>query len=407
MLMVLCCLALLAIPSAQAQDPLVSEGFDHFYNLEYKQAIADFTSETGHHPDDPAAWNHLAQAILYRAMYRSGALESELVTGSNPFLRREKVKVTPDENQQFDDAIAKALSLCETRLQSNPQDPGALYALGVTHGLRANYNFLVRKAWMDALHDATRANRAHKQLMQLEPDNVDARLIPGIYDYVVGSLSWGYRFLGRFAGFRGNRARGIQTLQTVAQDGTLDRLDAQILLAAIYRRERRPDFAIPLVRSLIVQFPRNYLLHFELVQMYGDLGDREKGEAEIARIWKLHRDQAPGFCDLPPEKIDFLEGNFLFWNHELDQARTHLQKAAANADVLDLNTGIMSWMRLGQIDDLQLHHPLALAAYQRAVAMAPASEVARESKSYMANPYRRRNPNSVQRTADSPAETRN
>src|SRR5215472_470990 len=171
-----CCLALLVLAPLRAQDSRDSEGYDHFYNLEYDPAIQAFTAEAEQHPDDPNAWNHLAHATLYRAMYRGGALESELVTGSNPFLRRQKVKTTPAEDQQFYDAINKAVDLAQSRLRENQDDPQALDALGVSYALRANYNFLVRKAWVDSLHDATDARKAHKRLTESEPDNIDARM---------------------------------------------------------------------------------------------------------------------------------------------------------------------------------------------------------------------------------------
>src|ERR1700722_6609554 len=126
-LIAVCCLAL------RAQDANVSEGYDHFYNLEYDQAIATFTAETEQHPDDPNAWNHLAHATLYRAMYRGGALESELVTGSNPFLSRQKVKTSTAENQQFYDAIDKALNLAQSRFLANQNDLLPLASLVVSY----------------------------------------------------------------------------------------------------------------------------------------------------------------------------------------------------------------------------------------------------------------------------------
>lgn len=371
---------------------LAAQGYDHFYNLEYDQAITDFTEETEQQPDNPDAWNHLAHAILYRDLYRSGALESELVTGSNPFLRREKVKSSPEDQQRFFDAIDRAMQLARARMDENPEDPLGLQALGVSYALRGNYNFLVRKAWLDALHDATDARNAHKRLCDLEPDNVDARMIPGVYDYVVGSLPIGYRILGFLAGYHGDRNRGIQTLQTVARDGKADRADAEILLAAIYRRERRAQDAIPLLEDLIRRFPRNHLLRFEIVQMYSDLGDKDQALEEIARIRQLHREGAPGFGDLAPERIDYLEGNFLFWYNDLGQALEHMKKVTVKAHELDLNTGIMSWMRLGQIYDLEGRHSAATAAYRKAIAMAPLSEVARESRRYILKPYRRKAP---------------
>ncbi|MDP9113835.1 MAG: hypothetical protein M3O20_09145, partial [Acidobacteriota bacterium] len=64
-------------------------GYQHFYNLEFPEALAAFRAEAAANPGSPDAYNHVAHAILYREMFRSGALESELVTGSNPFLRRE------------------------------------------------------------------------------------------------------------------------------------------------------------------------------------------------------------------------------------------------------------------------------------------------------------------------------
>jgi len=383
------CTALLSVFALRAQDALVSEGYDHFYNLEYSEAIAAFTSEIEEHPDDPDAWNHLAHATLFRAMYRGGALESELVSGSNPFLRRQKVKTTAAEDQQFYEAIDKALDLAQTRLAENEDDSRALEALGVSYALRANYNFLVRKVWADALHDATDARKAHTRLTQLEPDNVDARMIPAIYDYVTGSLPLGYRILGFLAGYRGDRKRGIESLQSVAQDGKSNRVDAEIMLAAIYRRERRAPDAIPLLEDLTNRFPRNFLLHFEIVQMYSDLGDKTSALAEIGRIRDLRQTGAAGFAELQPEKIDYLEGNLLFWYSDLDQALDDMKKVTAKARELDLNTGIMSWMRLGQIYDLMGRRVSAVAAYKKAVAMAPLSEVGKESGRYITQPYTR------------------
>lgn len=386
-----CCgVILLAAVALRAQDdPLVAEGYDHFYNLEYDAALAAFTAETEQHPDDPTAWNHLAHATLFLAMYRSGALESELVTGSNPFVRRQKVKTTPAEDQQFYDAINKALDLAQSRLADNADDPRGLDALGVSYALRANYNFLVRKAWVDALHDATDARKAHKRLTELEPDNVDAGLIPAIYDYVTGSLPVGYRILGFLAGYHGDRNRGIESLQSVAKDGRSNRVDAEIMLAAIYRRERRAQDAIPLLEDLIQRFPRNFLLRFEIVQMYSDLGDKSTALAEIARVRDLRQNIAAGFADLMPEKIDYLEGNLLFWYNDLDEALNDMKKVTAKTRDLDLNTGLMSWMRLGQIYDLKGRRVPAIAAYKRAVTMAPLSEAGKESHRYITQPYKR------------------
>src|SRR5215471_8152936 len=106
-----------------AEDPLVERGFDHFYNLEYDQAIADFQQAIGHSPDSPSLHNDLAEVLVFREMYRDGA---------------------PEIEHQFLSEVARAMALCEARLKQNPKDTAAMYALGISYGLRADYHWLVQ-----------------------------------------------------------------------------------------------------------------------------------------------------------------------------------------------------------------------------------------------------------------------
>src|SRR5512140_2137346 len=160
-LIVLALLTSAAVLGQKNGDPLAVPGFEYVYNLEYNEALAYFHAEAARNPDSPDVYNHIAQTILYREMFRSGALESELVTGSNPFLRREGLNPSKADQQEFQDSINRALAIAEARLNKDANDTGALYAQGVSYGLRGNYYFLVQKAYRDALRDATTARKAH------------------------------------------------------------------------------------------------------------------------------------------------------------------------------------------------------------------------------------------------------
>jgi predicted Zn-dependent protease len=385
--------ALLLIPGMPlvgAADLALSSGFDHFYNLEHDQALVDFTSETAAHPQDPSAWNHLAQGILYRAMFHNGALETELFGGTSPFYHRQKLNLPADEEQQFTAAINHAMDRSQALLNQNPRDTAALYALGVAYGLRANFSFLFRKAWIDSLRDATNARKTHARLIAIDPNDVDAHLVQGIHDYVVGSLSWRYRVLGLLAGFRGDKEAGIHTLETVAANGKQNNIDAKIILTAIYRREKQSSNAVPLLDDLIARFPRNPLLRFELAQVYTDLAEKDKALAEIAAIRERKQNGAPGFDRVTEEKIQYVTGNLLFQQRDLDGALEHMQKASAHSTSLDANTRMLCWMRLGQIHDLRGERGQALAAYKVAIDCAPQSELAKESRGYITSPYHRK-----------------
>src|ERR1700690_1682531 len=99
----------------QTENQVVEPGYQHFYNLEFPEALTAFRAEVAKNPNSPDAYNHVAHTILYREMFRSGALESELVTGSNPFLRREGLNPSKADDQEFQDAITRAMALAEAR----------------------------------------------------------------------------------------------------------------------------------------------------------------------------------------------------------------------------------------------------------------------------------------------------
>lgn len=372
------------------ENPLQNPGFVHFYNLEFDQALKIFEQELAAAPNNPDAYNHVAQTILYREMYRDGALESELVSGSNPFLRRPKMEISAADRNRFNQTTGESIRLCEARLHKDPQDIGALYALTVAHGLRANYLFLVERQWMAALHESIAGRRADDEILKLDPGLVDAHLQSGINHYIVAGLPFYLRVLGSVNGFHGNRERGIEELQMVARTGVLNKYDAEVILAVIYRRDHMPKEAIPLLKNLADTFPRNALFRLEQVQMYSDMGDKTRALQVISQIEQLQRNSAPGYASLPAEKIEYFKANLLFWYGDLDPALADLKQVTRNANDLDLSTAVMAWLRLGQVYDLQGRRNDAIEAYRETMRTAPNSEPALEAKGYISSPYRRK-----------------
>ncbi len=387
----LCAAAAVLLTALPAQDTPTAHGFDHFYNLEYELALADFEASAKEDPQAIGPQNHIAQTLLYREMFRNGALETELVSGNNPFLRREKMNPTPEVQREFAEAIEKAIGLANVRLERNPNDDGALYGRSVAYSLRANYNFLVRKAWRDALHDATDARNDCHRVSELDPSNYDARLIEGVHDYVVGSLPWTWRMLGFLAGFHGDKERGLHTIEEVSQKGKLTNVDAEVLLCALYRREGQPRKALPLLEDLQKRFPRNHLILFETAQMYSQLGDKNRAVAAIDKVMDMKKAGLPGYSGVSWEKIYFQLGNIQFWYNDLDRALDNLKKVTASHNEVDLNTGVLAWMRMGQIYDMKNRRSDAIDAYKHAIAFAPEAEAAKESRGYISSPYRREN----------------
>src|SRR6266700_1756182 len=102
-------LLLALIAPLRAQPTLTEQGFEHFYNLEYVQAVPLFEKALAQNPTSPDLHHHLAQTLVFREMYRNGALESELVSGNNSFLRRPKLNPAPETEKRFLDEVATAI----------------------------------------------------------------------------------------------------------------------------------------------------------------------------------------------------------------------------------------------------------------------------------------------------------
>jgi tetratricopeptide (TPR) repeat protein len=384
------CLGVLAVlPVCAAAPDLTDRAWDHFYNLEYDQALEAFEADAANRPDAASAHNHIAQTLLFREMYRVGALESEMVSGNDAFLRREKLRPSETVETRFHAELARSMEISQARIEKNPKDTLAMYDLGIAHGLRSNYNFLVRRAWTDALRDATAGRKLHNKVTEIEPGNVDARMMQGMHDYIVGNLPFFYKMMGFLVGFRGDKEEGLRTLELVAKKGEHNRVDAEVILAVLYRREKRYQDAVVLLDDLIRRFPRNYLLWFERGQMYSALGDKQRALGAIQAVADRKRKGVKGFARVPEEKIAYQLGTIQFWYNDLEQALQNFKVVAATAKDVDLNTEVLTWMRIGQIYDLTDRRQQAREAYEKAITAAPNAQAARESKRYLRSPYRR------------------
>src|SRR5205085_2894979 len=99
------------------------------------QAVREFELALKSHPDDAAATNHLLSSVLFRELFRIGALDTELYS-KNSFLTSKQFPMDTKIQAQIKGLIEQALQLEEARLKANPNEVEALYARGVTRATR-------------------------------------------------------------------------------------------------------------------------------------------------------------------------------------------------------------------------------------------------------------------------------
>lgn len=289
--------------AARAAVPRQSEAYDSFYNLDYDKALALFEKEARERPQSAEAWNQVAQTVLHRRLYLAGALESDPLGRSNSFLRRPRVEMPAEEQRKLHEALDRSMSISKARLGENSRDPEALYALGVAHVHLGNFRFLCEKAWYAALREANYSRNLHNLLRKVDASNPDALLIPGMHEYISGSLPLIVRVVASMTGIRGDRAKGISLLEQAVKTGRRTAVEARVMLALVYSREQQYDKAAALMRELSQAFPRNYLYRSEAVLLTASAGRREEARAGLAEIEKMKAGKAPELALMSEEKL--------------------------------------------------------------------------------------------------------
>ncbi len=270
-------------------DPLIAAASDHFYNMDYDRAIQEFGKVLDRGPNDPFAVNHLLSAVLMRELYRMGAMNTGEYANDS-FIGQAHRPADPKVKEQIKQLVERAEGLEEEQLKANPNDVSAIYARGVTRAQFALYTALVERAWFSALRNAVGARRDHERVLELDPHYVDAKLVVGAHNYVMGSLPWSVKAAVALVGLSGTKEKGLEYLREVADSNGESRTDAKVVLSLFLRREHRFDEARTLMHELAAQYPRNYLFPLEEANLLRAGGHVQEAAAGYRKVWQNGRE---------------------------------------------------------------------------------------------------------------------
>jgi tetratricopeptide (TPR) repeat protein len=369
--------------SFRPADPLNPAAFDHFYNMDYERSIQEFTQIVGRHPDDPDAINHLLTAVLFRELYRIGALSSGEYS-NDTFTTARHRPADPHACAQIKTLVEKAEVIEDKRLQANPKAMNALYARGVTRAQFSTYTALIEHAWFSALRNAVGARRDHERVLELDPHNQDAKLIVGAHNYVVGNLPWAVKAATTVVGLGGNKEKGLQYLREAAGGNSETSIDAKILLVVFLRREKKIDESLGILRALEPQYPHNFLFAVEEGNLLREKGELRQAEAVYRRVWQDGR--SGKYSGLKYEISAVALGDLL-------RNEKNYSEAAAAYDLIgqiarpDAETAQKAAVSAGEMYDLLHQRDTAVKRYQTAVAVDSGSAFAATARKRIKDPY--------------------
>lgn len=364
-------------------DALTDAAFNHFFNMEYDQALAEFEKGVEKHPDDCFALNHLLTAVLMRNLYETGGMNTgdysnDSFIGHAPRPTSQKVK------DRIKDLVKRAEGIEEEKLKENSKDIEALYCRGVTRAQYAVYTALVERAWFSALRNAVGARHDHEHVLELDPNYLDAKLVVGTHNYVVGNLPWSVKVAASLAGLSGSKEKGLAYLRDVATHDTENSADAKVILCLFLRREHKYDEALGYMQELTVKYPKNHLFPTEVANLERAAGRLDEAEATYRKVWQngregkygnLHYEMAAwGLGELLRSKKDF----------EAAAAAYVLVNEAPNPDP---DVQQKANLAAGEMYDLLQKRDLALKRYEAVLAGRTDSGQADQARRYIREAY--------------------
>jgi tetratricopeptide (TPR) repeat protein len=366
------------------RTPAVREAFAHFYTLDYDGALSRFRIIEAAHPEDPIAVDYVLDTMVFQTLYGLDLLDTTLYAHNGFLTGRHPVNENKETTNEVNRLADKAIGLAEKQLKENPKDVNALFARAWARSVHATYIALVEHSYVAALRQALQARGDDDKVLELDPDYVDAELVVGVHQYVVGSLPTAFKLMAGIAGIHGDKAKGIAMLRDDGQRGVITSVQARTALMLFLRREGKYDQAEAIADSLKNEFPHNFLFWLEEANLHKDAGQADDAIAAYRAL--LTRARKPGyFTNARLQLAWFGLAETLRGQKRESEAAAAFQQALAQPAVgPDLRR--RSELGLGMEYDLLHQRDKAVSAYKAVVGEGESSQ-ATEAKRYLKSPY--------------------
>ncbi len=234
-----------------AAAPTVDAAFTRIYSFDFASGRAYAREYTALHDRDPLGHAVVAAADLFAELERLKLLTQE------PGAAKAQGQADPAVWARIQAASRLAEDRAQVLLARDPDDPQALMALMLVHGIKRDYLALVEKSYRQSWVSAKLAQQYALQLTRTHPDLQDAWFTIGFSDYLVSSAPFFAKPFMKMEAAQGNRPQAIANLRKAALGGRYLKGFAQLILAQIYRKDNRATESGQMLRRLAKDYPDN------------------------------------------------------------------------------------------------------------------------------------------------------
>lgn len=355
-----------------AVDARVLQGIDYIYNMEFEKADNEFAEVIRKEPHHPAGYFFQAMTQWWRILCN---FDDE------------------SKDERYYEMLEKVIDMCTERLDKNENDVTALFfkggAVGFRGRLRAN-----RGKWAGAANDGLIALPAVRKAYSIEPNNYDVLLGIGIYNYYAEVIPKQYPVVKPLMLFfpSGDKKKGLEQLEIAAQKARYAKNEATyFLLQSYFTYEKQYSKALEIATEMRSKFPKNPVFHRMYGRCYVSLGYWAEAFHVFTDIEKKFIARQVGYDTYDGREAYYYIGKFNFLAGKLDEALQNFYKCDELSRKIDKESasGFMSMANLtiGLIYDLQKKRDLALAQYQKVLAMKEYENTHKDARRFIEKPY--------------------
>ncbi len=254
-------------------DPVVREGFERHYNLDFDGAIRCFESVLKAHPQDPMAYGYVLMATVFRELYHQDLLDTTYYAHDNFLTSKRNVPVSAATRQRIEYLTDTGIRLADARIRANPNDKNAYFARGYLRGMHAVFITLVDHSFVSAARQGYASRNDSEQVLKLDPQYADAKMAIGIQLFAVASLPRWVRMLVGIVGVGGSKEKGLAMLRDAAEHGVITSVESRTVISLFLRHDGRYPEAVVVQHGLAMQYPHDYLFRLEEANLTKDEGN--------------------------------------------------------------------------------------------------------------------------------------
>ena len=366
-------------------DPVVREGYEHFYNLDYEGTLSRFDAVLKAHPRDPMAYGYVLMATVFRELYHQDLLDTTYYAHDNFLTSKRNVPVPDATRQRIEWLTDTGVKLCDERIKANGSDKNAWFARGYIRGMHAIFITLVDHSFVAAARQGYASRGDSEQALKIDPEYADAKMAIGIQQFAVASLPRLVRIMVGIVGVGGNKERGLDLLRQSGAHGVVTAVESRTVLSLFLRHDGRYPEALAVQHGLAVEYPHSYLFRLEEANLTKDEGN---GPGAIALYKVVLADTAkPGYFVEPrPPLALFGLADTERGQNQIADAAQHYAQAADQPQCSD-------WLRkraqlnAGEMYDLLHQRDKAMELYQKASAGGGDQSQVDAARRLMKTPY--------------------